>query len=395
MNCHLELDDDRDEGEKIVTPYLSGVHAARGISCVDCHGGDPEEEEDEDAAMWDADDFMGELEKADQLEMCGKCHSDPGFMRLHSASIKTDQVQQYHTSGHGKALFNGNDKAAICTDCHGVHGMQPVKDPRSSVYALNIPFTCSKCHSDPIYMEESQLPTDQLNDYQNSVHGKALLEHGDIGAPACNDCHGNHGAAPPDVVHVKDICGTCHVNNRNLFQKSHLFTTLMEKGFGQCETCHDNHNVVKPDDSFLDWSGKSLCRQCHPEGGEAKDMSQHFYSIIDSLKTGLHLAHALVDSAEQKGMIVDDLFFHLEEARKTLIHTRTNIHSFDIAYVDTHAIPGFTAIEAAISGAGNSLEEFKFRRSGLFYFSLIITFLVFVLGFKIKGMTDKKIPRSE
>jgi len=386
ISCHSELDEEQDESDKIVARYLSGIHAQKEVGCADCHGGDPEAFDDEDEAMWDVDNFLADMEKQDQLDMCGKCHSDPQYMRMFSASIKTDQVSQYLTSEHGKSLVKGNQKAAVCSDCHSYHDILPVQDPRSIVYALNVPVTCAQCHADGQYMKDSGLPIDQLSQFKKSVHGVALLEKEDITAPACNDCHGNHGAAPPDVVHVKDICGTCHVNNRDLFQKSHLFSELSKEGFGQCEACHENHAVLKPDDSFLDWSENSVCIKCHLDGGSAKIMADHFYTIIDSLKENLKLAHSIIDSAENKGMIVSELFFDLEEARKVLIHTRTNIHSFSTAYVDTNAAPGFKAAQAAILGAQTSLNELGFRRKGLFYFSLIITFLVVVLGIKIRRM---------
>lgn len=386
ISCHLELDEDLDDDKKIVDGYLRGVHATNNIGCADCHGGDPKAYNDEDEAMWDMENFISDLQKSDQLDMCGKCHSDPTYMRMYLASPKTDQVAQYLTSNHGIELLNGNEKAASCSNCHTVHGIRPVSDPLSSVYPLNISKTCSKCHADPYYMAETNLPVDQFNQYRNSVHGIALFDNEDLGAPACNDCHGNHGASPPNVVHVKDICGTCHVNNRDLFQDSHLNEKLLEKGFGQCEACHDNHGVIKPDDSFLDWSNNSMCIECHPSNGEPKLMADHFFSVIKNLKSDIHFATNLVNDAENKGMIVDDLLFDLEEAHKVLIHTRTNIHSFNMAYVDSHAYFGFEAAHAAIDGANESLDEFNYRRRGLFYFSLIITFTVVVLGLKIKLM---------
>ena len=54
------------------------------------------------------------------------------------------------------------------------------------------------------------LPTSQLADYQKSVHYAALTRDNDLSAPTCNDCHGNHGAAPPGVGAVTNVCGTCH-----------------------------------------------------------------------------------------------------------------------------------------------------------------------------------------
>lgn len=386
ISCHIELDEDLDDHEKIVDSYLGGVHAKNNLDCSDCHGGDPEAFDDEDEAMWDAEYFRSDLTKIDQLEMCGSCHSNPNVMKQYTASIKTDQVDQYETSHHGIALENGNEKAATCTDCHGVHGILEIDHPKAPVYPFNIPITCSNCHSDESYMAHTDLPTDQYKKYESSVHGIALFENEDVGAPTCNDCHGNHGAAPPDIVHVKDICGTCHINNQDLFQTSHLQSMLLSEGFGQCEACHGNHDIAKPNDDMFDWSEGALCYDCHADGGPAKDMSNHFYSVITNLNSDIELATSMVHDAENKGMIVDELLFDLEEAHKVLIHTRTNIHSFNIDFVDSNAIAGFEAAQAAVTGAQQSLDEFDFRRKGLFYFSLIITFTVIVLGLKIKVM---------
>lgn len=57
ISCHTELDEERDEGDKIVAGYMSGIHAKKDVGCADCHGGDPEAFDDEDEAMWDVDNF--------------------------------------------------------------------------------------------------------------------------------------------------------------------------------------------------------------------------------------------------------------------------------------------------------------------------------------------------
>ena len=58
--------------------------------------------------------------------------------------------------------------------------------------------------------DQAPLPTDQLANYQQSVHYAALTKGNDLSAPTCNDCHGNHGAAPPGAGSVVNVCGTCH-----------------------------------------------------------------------------------------------------------------------------------------------------------------------------------------
>ena len=65
-------------------------------------------------------------------------------------------------------------------------------------------------------MKEYGIPTDQYEKYSKSVHGVALLQKHDLGAPACNKCHGNHGATPPGVESISKVCGTCHALNADL-----------------------------------------------------------------------------------------------------------------------------------------------------------------------------------
>ena len=59
-------------------------------------------------------------------------------------------------------------------------------------------------------MASHGIPMDQLALYKKSVHWHTLAEVGDISAPTCNDCHGNHGAVPPGVDSVGNVCGQCH-----------------------------------------------------------------------------------------------------------------------------------------------------------------------------------------
>ena len=127
-------------------------------------------------------------------------------MRGFNPSLPTDQLSKYKESQHGILLLQEKDsKAAQCVSCHGVHGIRGPKSRQSKVHPQAIPETCGHCHADAKYMagykkdDGTPLPTDQLEKYKQSVHGKALLEKGDLGAPACNSCHGNHAAMPPKV----------------------------------------------------------------------------------------------------------------------------------------------------------------------------------------------------
>ena len=49
------------------------------------------------------------------------------------------------------------------------------------------------------------IPTDVVTKYKQSVHYEALTKKGDLSAPTCNICHGNHGATPPGVESVANV----------------------------------------------------------------------------------------------------------------------------------------------------------------------------------------------
>jgi predicted CXXCH cytochrome family protein len=394
LQCHLEIDEDQDEADRLFTNIFNDVHIQRDLSCAECHGGDPTAFDDEDQSMWENETFIGKIPHSEQPRVCGRCHSNPQYMRQYSATLKTDQVDQYWTSKHGQELRRGNRKVAVCTSCHGVHGIYPVSDPRSPVYPENVPSTCSNCHNDPDYMAEFNLPTDQFFEYRNSVHGQALLDQHDRAAPACNDCHGNHGAVPPEVGHISDICGTCHINNDKLFQESHLKDVFLTRGFSQCEECHGNHRIVRPDDEYLNWERGAVCVRCHKDqGGKPKALATFFYNTLDSLKNEIERAKEIVDVADRKGMEVSDLLFPLEEAHQVLIQTRTSIHSFNRDYVAKTAAAGFTATQEAIAGGQQALAEYNYRRRGLFLYSLILTFFAVMLYLKIKELDKEKLNR--
>jgi hypothetical protein len=148
-------------------------------------------------------------------------------MHEFNPALPTDQLAKFKESPHGHRLLDlHDDRAPSCVSCHGVHGIRPAKDPQSKVYAQRVPETCGACHANPTIMagitraDGSPLPTTQLAEYRNSVHGRALLGRGDLGAPACNTCHGNHAASPPGVAQVSRSCSLCHSANASLFDGS-------------------------------------------------------------------------------------------------------------------------------------------------------------------------------
>jgi len=256
--CHLdpEMIDDQ-EVLDFVRRESGSVHAEAGISCQDCHGGnaDPAVADDPTAAMdeeFRANPYRGRPARRDIPKFCGSCHSDPDYMRRFKPDARVDQEKEYWTSQHGKLLAKGDENVATCIDCHGAHGIRRKDDAESTVYPTKVAETCRACHADPDHMkgykraDGSPLPTDQYARWRQSVHAKALLEKGDLFAPTCNDCHGNHGANPPGIASVAFVCGQCHGREARLFRASAKHDgfeghneLLQESGGEGCTACHE------------------------------------------------------------------------------------------------------------------------------------------------------------
>ena len=254
-----------------VQAFSQDVHAEAGFGCAACHGGDPTVQGP--GAMDEAKGYIGRPAPDMVPDVCGRCHSNANFMRQYDPALRIDQVSEYVTSTHGQRLLSAGDSAvATCASCHGAHGVRPASDPRSPVHPLNVASTCETCHSDPEHMAPYDLPTDQGEEYRSSVHWRTMTEGGDTSAPTCNDCHGNHGAAPPGVSWVGNVCGQCHVVMAEYFTASRHSETFTMLGVPGCALCHQNHAIQPPSDALLGVGEGAICASCHgPDdaGGQA------------------------------------------------------------------------------------------------------------------------------
>ncbi|MEW6202633.1 MAG: cytochrome c3 family protein [bacterium] len=293
--------------------FKTSVHYENGVVCSDCHGGDPAQVEWE-KAMDKSKGFKAGFAKQEIALVCDRCHGNYALMRQYG--IPTDQLESYRTSEHGKALFERNNtNVAVCTDCHGVHEILSVKNPQAAVYPLNIPATCEKCHADKKLMAPYGNHTDIVENYRKGIHGKRLLEDGDIGAPTCVTCHGNHGAAPPGVAEVVNVCGRCHANTRDYFEQSAHFNNGIE-----CVNCHDNHRNVHPTDEKFKSSDEGGCLLCHDLGDDtpASKFIKDLTDRLERARLAVKDAEKEVKKAEQAGVIADAENLLLIEARAAL-----------------------------------------------------------------------------
>lgn len=312
---------------------------------------------------------------------CAGCHSNAAFIRTYNPSLPVDQLEKYRTSVHGVRNAKGDAKAASCASCHGGHDILPAKDVKSRVHASNLPSTCATCHSDVEYMKSYGIPTDQFAQFSKSVHGVALLVKHDLSAPACNDCHGNHGATPPGVESISKVCGSCHALNADLFSASPHKKAFDDLKLPECETCHGNHEIVAPTITMLGVQDGALCSRCHSRKERPRGfvVAAAMRSLLDSLGSSEAEARRLVEDAEQKGMEISEAKFKLRDVRQARLETRTVVHSFNEEKFRAVAEKGLATAGVVRQEAELAIGEFFFRRIGLGIATLVITILVVVL----------------
>jgi hypothetical protein len=381
--CHLAIGDERLGAP--VKAFAEDIHAVKGFGCVACHGGDGKDPGME--AMDRAKGYVGKPERRQIVQVCGRCHSDARFMKQYNPALRVDQVAEYATSVHGRRLRElGDPKVAVCTSCHPAHSIRPPSDPKSSVHPLRVAETCGRCHADPAYMAAYKIPTDQVEKYRTSVHWASMSAKGDLSAPTCNDCHGNHGAAPPGVSWVGNVCGQCHTVMADLFGKSAHARIFAQIGAPGCATCHQNHAITPASDELLGLGDKAVCTACHtgedPGGKAATRMRQ----ALDALAGEHERARAILARAEQAGMEVSQAQFDLNGAKDALIKARAAVHAFKPEVVTQEVEPGLAIGAKAYNRGVRALEELGFRRKGLAVSVVIILALIGGLVLKIREL---------
>jgi predicted CXXCH cytochrome family protein len=393
IECHVKLDDTRLSAPAKLFDH--DIHRTRGLSCNDCHGGDPKADTSE-AAKDPRKGFLGKPRTLDIPAYCGKCHSDANLMKRFNPSLRVDQESEYYTSIHGKLLKTGEQKVATCISCHTVHGIRAINDPLSSVYPLNVADTCAKCHGSAEYMSSFKIPSDQIIKFKTSVHAKVLYDKQDLSAPTCNDCHGNHGAAPPGITSVANVCGQCHARQADLFQTSPHKTAFDQQGLAECVTCHSNHDIAAPTDQMIGTQQGALCVNCHANGDKGFAAAGHMRSRIEELIASIAKSKDILSMAERKGMEVSKPKFELKGATDALTHARVLIHSSSTDELEKVIRPGLEVAEKGHQAGLDALSELSFRRQGLAISLVFILFLALLVYLKIRQIESRQpIARSK
>lgn len=249
--------------------YENGVHGkalssgnSKVPGCESCHGNVHE--------ILSSADNKSHTARANIPNTCGQCHSQamPGMTGKIAVA--------YQESVHGRLSAAGNEKAAICSDCHGAHDIRPPNDPDSPVYHSNVPKTCARCH------------TGEAQAFDRSIHGQVLAD-GNTHAPVCTDCHGVHtikavgdAASPVAPRNQGDLaCAQCHNNVKmtdefgipggrtDTYKDSYhgMANAIGSKRVASCSSCHGTHDILPSSDPKSSVNPARLaqtCGQCHP-----------------------------------------------------------------------------------------------------------------------------------
>jgi predicted CXXCH cytochrome family protein len=380
IECHQQLEA---ELKAPVEGFAADVHKQFGLGCADCHGGNPAQE---DVALAKDKTFRGAPQRAKIPEFCGSCHADSVYMKRFNPSIRVDQLEIYWTSKHGRLLKTGDTQVAVCTDCHGVHGIQTASFPKSLTFPWNVPQTCGRCHASAEHMKAYGIPTDQVEKYKESVHANSLFQKKDLSAPVCNDCHGNHGAAPPEVKSIAFVCRQCHPSAGELFSNSPHKVAFDGLGISECEACHGNHRILPPSDEMLAGGRTDVCTQCHDAGTKPHEAGLEMRKRITAFLAAMENDKSLLDGAERKGVEVSEAKFKLQEANTALVEVRNLTHGLSLTQVEAKLAEGGKVVEEVKAMGEAALKEARFRKAGLVVATVFILLLALALFLKIRDL---------
>jgi predicted CXXCH cytochrome family protein len=357
--------------------FQDDVHRAAGVTCEACHKASP--------GGRGAPEYRAPA-RTEIPTLCARCHGDAAYMRTFDPQVRVDQFTQYLTSAHGKAIARGEVRAATCSDCHGAHGILRVRDPRAPVAPLNAAKTCARCHADPERMKAVGHDATPFADWSSSAHATALLKRGDTSAPTCNTCHGSHGATPPGVTEVANVCAQCHVREAELFNASPKKAIFDAMGQAECLVCHGNHAIHPTADTLIGLDAKAVCTTCHDASSNGAQTITSVREGLDTIETTLASARTVVDQAERAGMLVDEARLAIQEGREQQIQARVLVHAFAVKPFADAATRGADAAARARQSGERALEELQTRRRGLAVATLFIVGFLITLVWKIRRL---------
>ncbi len=251
--------------------YDAGAHAAalakgndQAPTCTSCHGGHD---------VLKVSDRKSPQHRLNSLYLCGDCHKRHGFKP--EGREQFAQITSYLDSAHAKGVTQaGLLGAATCSDCHGAHGVLPSKDPASSVSRARVPETCGKCHEGVLekYTQSVHGLKRAEGDDKAAVCSDCHTAHAISQASAPGFMR--------DVINECGHCHDSTDRNGGrlgTYYKSYLesyhgqVVKLGAKRAARCSDCHGSHDIhplKDPSSRVAQANLVKTCAQCHPNANE-------------------------------------------------------------------------------------------------------------------------------
>jgi len=174
-----------------ITASVHGDDSSAGaLGCVDCHGQDAFPHNNPTPTD-------GRAYTLYAVSLCAGCH--------------VDEVDELQNGLHEQAILAGNTAAAVCTDCHGSHSVQPVVEQPELIAGV-----CGDCH-------------------ENTLAEWRVSNHVEIGPLGCATCHSPHSQELRVGNTTDELCMNCHDNETDRF--IHVQHTDSESPVA-CVDCH-------------------------------------------------------------------------------------------------------------------------------------------------------------
>lgn len=274
----------------IMSPYLeswngsdygAGVHAAEGVTCLDCHEPTIAEQMNE-LLVFVKGDYTVPLEQLEVSdEFCYDCHLMDEHGDKDQVVERTAELERNPHESHLLGEFSCSDCHHMhkpsedqCTECHDAIAAEGGWATEDLVYTDKIQvwdpaMDCTACKSMAPYVESMD---DKDLAPLGYVHAEALVEAGQTGS-LCFDCHDQtelqqiHDEAKADGKMLmlrppNEFCLDCHVESEHT-----SFAQIAERTAdyvlnGENINPHDPH----PDNPEV---GELECNTCHRNHGES------------------------------------------------------------------------------------------------------------------------------
>jgi len=211
-------------------------------------------------------------DKIDNLKVsCVQCHEDlwkkaqqeNKTAEFPKLGVVVKQIDRYMKSIHARPNIEDQSRTnATCYNCHDAHYVYPTGSVTRAEWRLNIPNICGKCH------------VKERDEYVTSVHGREVMEKHNPKAAICSDCHTTHDIDDPGMASTRLVitknCGNCHQENLKTYLGTYhgQVTTLGYAYTAKCFDCHGNHGIQRvndPKSTVYPDNRLKTCQKCHKD----------------------------------------------------------------------------------------------------------------------------------